>query len=406
MPITPTSNCIPVGTVDVNAQTLALDCTYGNLAISGGNQVNLACIVSNFQTVSTLSSVTLTGTNLQIIFIGEDGVQQAKNVDLSSLIGSNDGINVANSNSILLNFASNTLSANLNIDPASSMPITASGAGVKFGCCPETPITANTTNTILFTSTGSNGYVLSANLKYQSSSSVALSDTSAGLSATVRYSTDANNVAIAGTDGGIYVQSASSQLSSLANNGYVTTGTAGTLLVGSDSKLYRIATPAPETSITAINTNTISTVVNGLNNHTITSTLLISNSDTVQLSATSGGLQATVKIDTATPGNVVISSDSNGLVANVTETGIASVQNTAATVQNPMTSIFGTLNNGAGGFAAGSLSQYGLKFPSFTTTQRIAIPTADLYDTMFVFDNTIRAFMWYDAIALSWNQLT
>lgn len=410
MSCTPNNPCIPNGTVTPCAATLVLDCATGNLSILQdavtNNTVNLACTIGELQTISTFNSLDLIGTILQATFTFEDGVTQSKNVDLSSLVPSANQINVSNSNSIDLHFASNTLSANLNIDPASTLPVSASSAGVNFGCCPETPITANTTNTIQLLSTGANGYTLAANLKFQSSASILLSSSSSGLSAAVVYSTNANNAATSGTDGGIYVQTAASQLASLATNGFVTTGSAGTLLVGSDSKLYRIDNPIAQTPLTAINTNTISSTTGGANGMTITSNVNFTTSNTVQLSSTSSGLRADVKVDTSAPGNVTLSSDSNGLVASINEIGIASVQNTAATVQNPMTAIFGTLNSGAGGFAAASLSQYGLRFPSFTTTQRFAIPSADLYDTMFVFDNTIRAFMWYDAVNTVWVQLS
>lgn len=406
----PNNQCIPVGTIpsnpDCTVQTLALSCDTGDLSISGGNTVNLACAVDLLQTVGVFTGLTLTGTILQAVIIFEDGIPQAKNVDLASLIGAAVDLNVVNTNSILLNLSNNTLTSNLNIDPASTLPITASGTGINFGCCPETPITANTTNTIQLTPSGSGGHVLTANLKYQSSGSILLSDSSAGLSAAVKYSTDANNVAGNGTDNGIYVQSASAQLANFSHNGFVTTGNSGTLLVGSDSKLYRITDPIPETSITGADTNTINLTVSGINNHTLQADLLFTTSNTVQLSSTGSGLQADIKIDTVSPGNVTVTSDSNGLVANINETSILGIQNTVATVQNPVTKIYGNLNNGAGGYAVASLSQYGLKFPSFSTTQRLAIPSGDLYDTLFVFDNTIRAFMWYDAVNAVWVQLT
>jgi hypothetical protein len=406
MPFSPINNCIPTGTVTPGAQTLSLDCTTGNLAISEGNTVNLACVVANNQTVGVFNSLTLTGTILQAVITFEDGVQQAQNVNLASLTTNSDNISVISTNSVTLTLASNVLSANFNIDPSSTLPISTSIAGVNFGCCPETPISTNTTNTVQLTASGSNGYTLTANLKYQSTGSIVLSSTSAGLSGIVNYSTNANNVATGGTDGGIYVQSAASQLANLASNGYVTTGSSGTQLVGADSKLYRIPIPPGQTPITAINTETISSSISGINGMTITSSVNINNSNTISLTATSSGLQANVLIDTTNAGNVTISSDSGGLIASINESGIAAIQNTQATVQNPMTSVYGQLNNGAGGYVPVSFSQYGLKFPSFTTTQRSAIPTANLYDTMFVFDNTIRAFMWYDAVNSIWVQLS
>lgn len=406
MSCAPTNNCIPTGTPLPGAQTLSLDCTTGNLAISEGNTVNLACVVANNQTVGVFNSLTLTGTILQAVITFEDGIQQAQNINLASLVTASESISVINTNSITLILASNVLSAVFNIDPASTLPITTSPSGVNFGCCPETGISTNNTNTIQLVSAGPLGYTLTANLKYQNSGSVSLSATSAGLSALVNYSSNTNNVATSGTDGGIYVPSSASQLANLASNGYVTTGSTGTQLVGSDSKLYRIPTPPGQTPITAVNSETIGFTTSGINGMTITSSVITSNSNTASLTATSSGLQANVLIDTGNAGNVTLSSDSGGLIASINETGIAAVQNTQATVQNPMTSVYGQLNNGAGGYVPVSFSQYGLKFPSFTTTQRLAIPSGNLYDTMFVFDNTIRTFMWYDAVNSVWVQLS
>lgn len=386
------------------AQLLALNDSTGDLAITSGNTINLATAIQNLQTETLLSSFTLTGTILQIIYVGEDGVQQAKNVDLAPILPQLNTIGIENSNSIHLSYDGVNLRADLIIDPASTAPVTASAAGVNIGCCPELPITANTTNTIQLVAAGTAGHVLSSNLKYQSSPSLLFLDTSAGFTGSVKFSTDASNALISGSDGGLFVQSACSQLGSLSNNGFVSTGTSGTLLVGSDCKLYRLPDAIAESPITGVNTSTIDVTIGGPNNHTIEADLNFVTSNTIQLSATLNGLQADLKID-STQGNILLTETSNGLVANANAATIQGIQSTAATVQNPLIKAFGTLNNNAAGYANVFISQYGIKIPSFTTSQRISIPGADLYDDLLVFDSNLRAYMWYDAINNVWVQL-
>lgn len=385
-------------------QTIALDCSTGDLSISNGNVINLACAINLLETKTEILSLALIGSFLVLVYLGEDGIQQTNTVDLAPLITTFTQISTIDSNSIDLTIGSNVLRADLKIDPASTIPISASVAGVKFDKFAETPIAANSTNTIQLAAGGNIGHTLTANLKYQSSQSINLSDSSNGLLAEVKYSTDANNTAFAGTDGALYVQSASAQLLSLPTNGFVTTGTTGTLLVGSDSKTYRIPDALGETPITGVNSNTANITVNGPGNHTIKVDVNITNSNGVILTNTASGIQADVRIDT-TPGNVVITESATGIKASFDDDSVLGVQNSVATVQNPITKVYGYLNNNNGGYATTFISQYGVKTPSFTTTQRLAIPIGDLYDTLFIFDSTLRKFVWYDAVTSSWIQI-
>lgn len=387
------------------AQQLSLDCTTGDLSISNGNTVSLVCAVSLLETETQLVSLNLVGSFLVLVYLGEDGVQQTKSVDLSPLIQNQTGLSVIDSNSIDLTLGSNVLKADLKIDPASTIPISASSAGVKFDKFAEIPITTNSTNTIQLVASGNIGHTLTANLKYQSSQSIAISDSSSGLLVAVKYSTDSGNAISSGGDGALYVQTAASQLAALPTNGFITTGNSGTLVVGSDSKLYRIPDSIAETQLTNTDSNTINITLSGPNNYNIQADLNITSSNSVQLTSTSTGLQADLRIDTVAPGNVALTESSNGLQASINGISISGVQNTAATVQNPITKVYGGLNNGNAGYAASFISQYGVKTPSFTTTQRLAIPIADLYDTLFIFDSTLRKFMWYDAIGSTWVQI-
>lgn len=388
-------------------QTLSIDCDTGDLTISGsqGNIVNLGCVVPLFETQTTLSSFALNGNILTITYIGEDGVPQTRFVDLTPIINAESELNFINTNSISLTDMAGTVRADLNIDPASTLPISASSSGVKFDCCPQTAITVNNTNTVNLVSTGSLGHILTANIKYQSTPSIALADTSSGLNANVVYSTDANNVATSGTDGGIFVRNVASQLSTLSLNGFITTGSSGTLLVGSDSKLYRVPTPGAETPITPIDSNSINLTVNGTSNHTIQADVNTVNSNTIQLVTTGSGIQANLKVSTASAGNVAVTNVTDGIQANITGSTIATVQSNAATVATPLTKIYGQRSDTSAGYAAVTMSQYGIKFPGFTTSQRTSIPGGDLYDTLFVFDTTLRKFMWYDAVNTVWIQI-
>jgi hypothetical protein len=340
-----------------------------------------------------------------LVYLGEDGIQQTKAVDLSPLIQNQTGLSAINTNSVALTLASNILKADVKIDPASTIPISASIAGIKFDKFPEIPIVTNNTNTIQLVGSGNISHTLTANLKYQSSQSISLSDSSNGLLASIKYSTDSGNVITSGGDGALYVQSAASQLASLPNNGFITTGNSGTLIVGSDSKLYRIPDPIAETPLTNTDSNTINITLSGPNNYNIQADVVTANSNSIQLTSTSSGLQADLRIDTTTPGNVALTESSNGLQANINGSSISSVQNTLATVQNPITKVYGSLNNGNAGYATTFITQYGVKIPVFTTNQRVSIPNTDLYDSMLVFDSTLRQFMWYDLIGGSWIQI-
>jgi len=384
------------------AQTLILDSTVGDLSISDGNTVNLGDTVKLLETDTQIQSFTLTGSILQLVYLPEDRLPQAVNVDLSPLVSGGASISVQDTSSIDLTFDGVTLKGSLKIDPSSTAPVSASSNGVKFDCCPEIPITTNVTNTIQLIPSGNGGHVLTANLKYQDSPSLHFYDSNLGLSGSVKLSTDTGNALILGTDGALYAQTSDVQLANLPTNGFVTTGPSGTLLVGSDSKLYRIPTPNPETPVTAIDTNTVNLTVSGISNHTIQADVNLVNSDTITLTSTSNGIQADVKIDGTAPGNILITSHSNGLVANANAATIAGIQSTLATVQNPITKVFGTLNNSSAGYAPVFISQYGIKIPVMTTSQRTSIPNGDLYDSLLVFDNTLRQFMWYDAVNSIW----
>lgn len=391
-------------TCNCQNQLLVIDDLVGDLSITNGNSVNLCNTVKLCETKGTFNSLTLTGTILQAVMTLEDGIQQAKNVDLSSLVTGGATIGTETSNSIALYYDGTNLRADLLVDPASTAPVSASSSGVKFDCCPELPITANTTNTIQLTPTGNAGHVLTANIKYQTSPSILFSDSSAGLSAAIKLSTDTGNSLSLGTDGALYNQTAASQLSSLSTNGYITTGPSGTLLIGSDSKLYRIPDPVAEQPITGLNSETVNVTVSGANNHTIQANLNVVTTNTITLTPTLSGLQADLKIDNTTS-NIILTSDSSGLVANANAATITGIQNTAATVQNPLVRIFGTLNNNSAGYATVFASQYGVKIPIFTSSQRSSIPIADLYDTLLVFDSTLRQYMWYDVTTNTWQIL-
>lgn len=387
------------------AQQLSLDCTTGDLSIFNGNTVSLACAISLLETQTQLVSLNLVGSFLVIAYLGEDGVQQTKSVDLSPLVQNQTGISAINTSSVALTLASNVLKADVKIDPASTIPISASSSGIKFDKFAEIPITTNNTNTIQLVGSGNIGHTLTANLKYQSSQSVALSDGSNGLLASVKYSTDSGNAITSGGDGGLYVPTSDSQLASLPTNGFITTGNSGTLIVGSDSKLYRVPDPISETPLTNTDSNTINITLSGPNNYNIQADIITANSNSVQLTSTTSGLQADLKIDSTTPGNVVLTESTNGLQASINGNSILGVQNTIATVQNPITKVYGSLNNGNAGYAVTFISQYGIKIPVFTTSQRVSIPNADLYDSMLVFDSTLRQFMWYDLVGGGWIQI-
>lgn len=146
-------------------QVLSTD-NQTTISISDGNSIELSEIVKFTETDTYLVDVTLTGTILSIKYKGEDGVNQIKSVDLSSIAGGGvSAITVSDTNTVLLTLAANVLSANIQIDPASTTNITVSSNGLKIDAPPETSITANDSSTIDFTTSGTGNHTITADLK-------------------------------------------------------------------------------------------------------------------------------------------------------------------------------------------------------------------------------------------------
>lgn len=401
----PCSPCASIDSQNVCGQTLSLDSSTGDLFITpSGNSINLCPAVKFCETQTLLQDVFLTGNVLQVVYIGESGVPQTKNVDLSPLVADiTASFTVAPTNSIDLTYNAGVLQGNLKVDPASTISISASSSGVLFNAPSTAAITANTTNTIQLIASGSQGHILTANLKSQSTGSITLSSSSAGLSALVNYSSDANNVALPGSDGGIYVQSAASQLSALPLNGNAVPNS--TLLVGSDSKLYTVQAQAVETPITTVNTSTLTLVASGVNTHTIQGHVNFVDSDTISMFDIGSGLGAGVKVDNSL-GNVQITAGSTGLYGTVSCSTFDALLPTQATVANPMTKVYGKLNDGSCGFVNSSFTKYGPKLLSLSAAAITALPAGDLYDALLIFNSTARAFQWYDGVNNAWVQLS
>jgi hypothetical protein len=407
LPCPQTSNCLPCSGIDninVCGQIIAIDNTTGDLTITpNGNTLNLCKTVNLCETKTILKSLTLTGTVLQVVYVGEDGVQQAKSVDLAPVVADvAANFSVLDTNSIDLTYAGGVLHADLIVDPSSVIPVSASSSGVLFGAPPETPITVNSTNTLQLVASGSGGHILSGNVKYQNSASILLSSNGSGIRAVLKLSSDAGNVANFGSDGALYVQSVSSQLSSYPTNGYAITGASGTLLVGADSNLYRLVTPPSETPVTGLTSQTINVVSSGVNNHSVQATAILTNSNSISLSSTPSGIEADLRIDVGS-GNVPLTVGTNGLSAQADSATVQGIYSHVATVANPVKKVQGTLNDNSSGYANVTITPYGPVVPSFTTTARLAI--SDAYDTLLVFDTTLRKFMWYDAVNVTWVQI-
>lgn len=236
--------CTDIDNVTCCPQTLSIDGSTGDLTISDGNTVNLCASVKTCETQTILQSVALIGTILQVTYVGENGVPQSRSANLVGLSGGGGGtaIAVQNTQSINLSLLSDVLTANFILDPASTAPVSVGPNGVRIDCCNVRPtITANTTNTITMTVTGGNS--LSSDLKYIDSGSINFSDSVAGLTGVVKYSTDANNIATAGTDGGIYVAATSLCYSTDANNSAIN-GSDGCLYVPDTCSTLATFTPA------------------------------------------------------------------------------------------------------------------------------------------------------------------
>lgn len=365
-------------------QILTVNNTTGDLLIGpNGNSVNLCSVVDLCQTVTRLGTFTLTGSVLQLKYIAEDGVTQSVTVDLTALTSSGVAeFDTEDTDSVQLIYNAGTLQANVKIDPASTIPITASAFGLRFQSPTETTITSSNTNTILLSASGPLGHTLVSNLKYQNSQSLAFSDNSSGLFGTVLISTDANNSIVYGSDGAIYAPNFSSQLAVLPANGAITYSS--TQLVGNDGKTYVVNAPPAQTPITGNDTNSVNLSVSGSDGMTI---------------------QADIIVDNTTPGNVPLNVSSNGLQANVNCATFNQALNAVATVASPLVKVYGQRGDGFCGYANITASQYGTQIPQFSTASRNALPGGDLYDALLIFNTTTRTFQWYDAVGTTWQTL-
>jgi hypothetical protein len=72
------------GGEDKDEQELSISGT--SVTISGGNTLDFAQLVKDGETLTTLDSITVNGTNLEIKYTGENGTQVTKSADLKSLV--------------------------------------------------------------------------------------------------------------------------------------------------------------------------------------------------------------------------------------------------------------------------------------------------------------------------------
>jgi hypothetical protein len=228
--------CSPSSTL----QVLSVDVTTGDIELTPGNTINVSQLVKNFESQSQLVGARIVGSNiLEITFRGENAVLQIITVTLpNSVVPTETPITTVNSNTLTLTASGSvdhTLTGAVRIDGTGTAPVTAGSNGIKIDCCPQTPLVANDSNTIDFTTSGSDSHTLTGSVKFVDSGSIDFSSNSSGLTGVVKYSTDSGNSAIQGTDGGVYAPTLAGTLSGLTFNG---TATATTRLVSDDSKTY------------------------------------------------------------------------------------------------------------------------------------------------------------------------
>lgn len=223
-------------------QVLSVNVSTGDITLSPGNTINISQIVENFESQSQLVGARIVGINiLEITFRGENGVLQIITVELpTSVVPIETPITTVNSNTLTLaasGTTNHTLTGSVRIDGTGTAPVTAGSNGIKIDCCPQTPIVANDSNTIDFTTSGTDNHTITASVKFVDSGSIDFSSSGSGLTGVVKYSTDSGNSAVAGTDGGVFVPTFSGALGSLVYNG---TATPTTKLIADDSKTYTL----------------------------------------------------------------------------------------------------------------------------------------------------------------------
>lgn len=360
------NNCCPdpCSNNSDSLQILSVDVTTGDIQLSPGNTINISQLVKNFESQSQLVGARIVGANiLEITFRGENAVLQIITVTLpNSVVPTETPITTVNSNTLTLTASgsvNHTLTGGVRIDGTGTAPVTAGSNGIKIDCCPQTPLVANDSNTIDFTTSGSDNHTLTASLKFVDSGSIDFSSSGSGLTGVVKYSTDSGNSAIAGADGAIYVPTFSGSLSSLPFNG---TATATTKLVGDDSNTYilphdtSLYNPHPASS----HPSGFFRVYFDLYDRTALSTItanfsyvdIPADTDTTLVNPHfgSGGTASTLFFDTY---NVKTSST---IAANAVSVAIGCAQikplfnSNAANVGNPLVKSFGELQDGNCGY--------------------------------------------------------
>jgi hypothetical protein len=230
--------CCPDPCSGDSLQILSVNSTTGDIVLSPGNTINIGQLVKNFETQSILLGARIVGINiLEITFKGENNVVQVITVELpTSVVPTETPITTVNSNTLTLaasGTTNHTLTGNVRIDSSGTAPVSAGSNGIKIDCCAQTPLTVNDSNTIDFTASGTDNHTLTAALKFADSGSIDFSTSGSGFTGIVKYSADSGNLAIAGTDGGIFVPTLN--LASFAFNG---TATPTTRLLANDNKSY------------------------------------------------------------------------------------------------------------------------------------------------------------------------
>lgn len=151
-------------------QKLSVNNSTGYLSISDGNAVYLGTLIKTLGIKTPVVNFVLNGYIATLTYIDANGVIQNQNIDLSALAQGGSFI-VTNTPSVNLLYNSANLSAVVNLSAASGNALSINGDGLFAPAFIQTPLTANDSSTVDFTTSGINNMTLTGSVKVSANAS-------------------------------------------------------------------------------------------------------------------------------------------------------------------------------------------------------------------------------------------
>lgn len=229
-----TNNCCQPQNLSVNSST-------GYLSISEGNSVFLGTLIKALGITTPVIDFQINGYVVTLTYTDANGVIQFKEIDLSSL-AQGGSFTVNNTDTLDLTYIGAVLSGDVNISTVAGNSLISQLDGLFVPTFTETSLTANSSSTITFSTSGTDGHTLTGSVKVSANPSNKIQVVSDGLLVAdmTTYILPGQNITLAGngTSATPYIITASNAASTpLSVNDsssihFLSTGTLGYTLTG------------------------------------------------------------------------------------------------------------------------------------------------------------------------------